>query len=96
MSEFSHTKKVGSSGRFGPRYGRKIRVRVRDVEIKQKKKYKCPVCGFPKLSRVSTSIWLCKKCDAKIAGGAYTPETGAGKVVTKAIRRVIESKSKEI
>ena len=37
MSEFSHTKKVGSSGRFGPRYGRKIRVRVRDVEIKQKK-----------------------------------------------------------
>jgi large subunit ribosomal protein L37Ae len=31
-----------------------------------------------------------------MAGGAYTPETGAGKVVTKAIRRVIESKSREI
>ena len=96
MSEFTHTKKVGSSGRFGSRYGRKIRVRVRDVEIKQKKKYRCPVCGFPKLSRVSTSIWLCKKCNAKIAGGAYTPETGAGKVVTKAIRRVIESRNREI
>lgn len=96
MPEFSHTKKVGSAGRFGSRYGRKIRVRLRDVEIKQKKNYKCPVCGFPKLKRVSTSIWVCKKCNAKIAGGAYTPETGAGKVVTKAIRRVIESKSREI
>ena len=96
MPEFSHTKKIGSAGRFGARYGRKIRVRVRDVEIKQKKAYKCPVCGSPKLKRVSTSIWSWKKCGAKMAGGAYTPETGAGKVVTKAIRRVIESKSREI
>ena len=96
MVEFSHTKKIGSAGRFGARYGRKVRVRVRDVEIKQKKAYKCPVCGFLKLKRISTSIWECKKCGAKMAGGAYTPETGAGKVVAKAIRRVIESKSREI
>jgi len=33
MVEFSHTKKIGSAGRFGSRYGRKIRVRLRDVEI---------------------------------------------------------------
>ncbi|MEO2117710.1 MAG: 50S ribosomal protein L37Ae [Methanocaldococcus sp.] len=89
---FSHTKKVGPTGRFGPRYGLKIRVRVRDVEVKAKKKYKCPVCGFPKLKRVSTSIWVCGKCGAKIAGGAYTPETGAGKAVMKAIRRIVERK----
>ncbi|WP_456472714.1 50S ribosomal protein L37Ae [Methanocaldococcus sp.] len=89
---FSHTKKVGPAGRFGARYGLKIRARVRDVEVKAKKKYKCPVCGFPKLKRVSTSIWLCGKCGAKIAGGAYTPETGAGKAVTKAIRRIVERK----
>ena len=96
MARFSHTKKVGPAGRFGPRYGRKIRVRVRDVEIKQKKSYKCPVCGFQKLRRVGTSIWVCKKCGAKMAGGAYTPETGAGRIVTKAIRRVIEKRSREI
>jgi len=89
---FSHTKKVGPTGRFGPRYGLKIRVRVRDVEVKAKKKYKCPVCGFPKLKRASTSIWVCGKCGAKIAGGAYTPETGAGKAVMKAIRRIVERK----
>ena len=39
MARFSHTKKVGPAGRFGARYGRKIRVRVRDVEIKQKKSW---------------------------------------------------------
>ncbi len=89
---FSHTKKVGPAGRFGPRYGLKIRARVRDVEVKAKKTYKCPVCGFLKLKRVSTSIWVCGKCGAKIAGGAYTPETGAGKAVMKAIRRILDRK----
>ncbi|MBP2172275.1 50S ribosomal protein L37Ae [Methanococcus voltae] len=96
MVEYSHTKKVGSAGRFGPRYGRKLRVRLRNVEMKQKKAYKCPVCGFPKLKRAGTSIWVCSKCNAKLAGGAYTPETGSGKAVTKAIRRVIDSKNKQI
>jgi large subunit ribosomal protein L37Ae len=86
MVEFSHTKKIGSAGRFGARYGRKVRVRVRDVEIKQKKAYKCPVCGFLKLKRISTSIWECKKCGAKMAGEAYTPETSAGSDPSKTLQ----------
>ena len=32
------TKKVGSTGRFGPRYGVSVRRRLGDVEKKQKKK----------------------------------------------------------
>nr|1JJ2_Y Chain Y, RIBOSOMAL PROTEIN L37Ae [Haloarcula marismortui]1K73_1 Chain 1, RIBOSOMAL PROTEIN L37Ae [Haloarcula marismortui]1K8A_1 Chain 1, RIBOSOMAL PROTEIN L37Ae [Haloarcula marismortui]1K9M_1 Chain 1, RIBOSOMAL PROTEIN L37Ae [Haloarcula marismortui]1KC8_1 Chain 1, RIBOSOMAL PROTEIN L37Ae [Haloarcula marismortui]1KD1_1 Chain 1, RIBOSOMAL PROTEIN L37Ae [Haloarcula marismortui]1KQS_Y Chain Y, RIBOSOMAL PROTEIN L37Ae [Haloarcula marismortui]1M1K_1 Chain 1, RIBOSOMAL PROTEIN L37Ae [Haloarcula len=72
------------TGRFGPRYGLKIRVRVADVEIKHKKKHKCPVCGFKKLKRAGTGIWMCGHCGYKIAGGCYQPETVAGKAVMKA------------
>ena len=33
------TKKVGSAGRFQARYGVRVRTRVRDVEIQQKRKH---------------------------------------------------------
>lgn len=69
------TKKVGSSGRFQARYGVRARTRVRDVEIQQKKKYKCPKCGQKSVKRYGTSIWTCKKCGYKFAGGAYIPKT---------------------
>ena len=36
------TKKVGSAGRFGVRYGRKIRQRIIKVEKELKAKHKCP------------------------------------------------------
>ncbi len=39
------TKKVGSAGRFQARYGVRARTRVRDVEIQQRAKHKCPKCG---------------------------------------------------
>ncbi len=46
------TEKVGSSGRFGTRYGVVVRNRV---------------------SRVSSGIWECSKCNVKFAAGAYSP-----------------------
>jgi len=71
----SKTKKVGTTGRFGPRYGRKIKVRLAKIEKEQKQKHQCPVCKKFKLNRIAAGIWECKGCHAKIAGGAYTPKT---------------------
>ncbi len=67
------TKKVGTAGRFGPRYGRTIRQKVTEIEKKQKRKHKCPYCNYFKVKRVSVGIWQCKKCNTKFAGKAYEP-----------------------
>ncbi len=67
------TKKVGSTGRLGPRYGTKIRKLALEVERKLRQVYECPSCGAQRVKRVSTSIWQCRRCGMKFAGGAYSP-----------------------
>ena len=84
------TKKVGPAGRFQSRYGVKTRTRVRNIEIKQKAKHICPSCGAQKVKRVSTSIWQCRKCNTKFAGGAYQPRTEPGQNVEKMLKGEIE------
>jgi len=73
------TKKVGSTGRFGARYGLRVRDRVRKVEVQMKQKHKCPSCNTKAVKRISTGIWSCRKCGYTFAGGAYLPVTEAGK-----------------
>lgn len=68
----SHTKKVGTSGRFGPRYGKKIKQAVADIEKIQRQRHICPKCNMPYVKRVSSGIWACRKCGTKFAGPAYT------------------------
>ena len=80
------TKKVGSAGRFQARYGVKARTRVRDVEIHQKIKHKCPNCSQNTIKRVGTGIWKCKKCGNTYAGGAYVPKTEQGINVEKMLK----------
>jgi len=82
------TKKVGSSGRFIARYGVRARTKIRNVEILQKAKHICPSCGHKKVKRTSTSIWQCKKCGIKFAGGAYLPRTETGQSVEKIVRGI--------
>jgi len=65
--------KVGAAGKYGPRYGMKIRKLTLEIERKLRQKYKCPKCGAERVKRVSTGIWQCKKCGVKFAGGAYSP-----------------------
>ena len=65
------TKKVGSTGRFGSRYGRKIRSKVLEVEKKQRIKQKCPYCLKTSVKRLSKGIWYCNKCHSKFTGRAY-------------------------
>ncbi len=69
-------KKVGSSGRFGPRYGVKVRDNVKELEKRMKEEYECPRCNHERVERESTGIWECKKCGLTFAGGAYTPQLG--------------------
>ena len=58
--------------RFGSRYGKKVRDRLKAVERLAKRKYKCPKCHNIQARRVSTGIFQCKKCSAKFTGKAYT------------------------
>jgi large subunit ribosomal protein L37Ae len=84
----SHTKKVGSSGRFGPRYGGLGRRQVASIEKVQKAAHPCARCGQTSVYREHTGIWACKKCGFQFAGGAYAPQTGAGQGAEKALRAV--------
>ncbi len=63
------TKKMGITGRFGTRYGTKVRHRIQTIEGA---KHSCPDC-FKKLKRKSKGIWVCSKCGLKFAGKAYKP-----------------------
>jgi large subunit ribosomal protein L37Ae len=67
------TEKAGSSGRFGARYGVVVRNRVRDIEKVKISAHECPTCHRNSVSRVSSGIWYCTKCDTKFAAGAYSP-----------------------
>lgn len=76
--------------RFGARYGRKLRKRVKEIEKKMKGKHKCPQCGRKSVKRIDTSIWKCSKCGTTFTGGAYLPETPSGKIVKRTIKRLGE------
>jgi large subunit ribosomal protein L37Ae len=65
--------KIGSAGRFGARYGKKVRKIVAEIEKLQKKRHVCPKCKMPYVKRISTGIYYCKKCKIKFAGKAYYP-----------------------
>ena len=80
------TKKVSSVGRFQARYGVRARSRVRNIESHQRAKHPCPSCGHLKFRRIETSIWQCRKCGAKFAGGAYSFHTEAGQIIERTIR----------
>lgn len=65
-------KKIGSSGKFGSRYGKKVRKLAADIHRAQKQRHICPRCDMPYVSRVAAGIWSCSKCGTKFAGGSWT------------------------
>ncbi len=86
------TKKVKSVGRFGTRYGVRIRRRIREIEARQKVWHECPSCAAPRVKRVSTSVWECRKCGHKFAGGGYMPHTPAYNANERLLRELGEGK----
>ncbi len=83
--KLARTKKVGSTGRFGARYGAKLRRRVLEIEKKRNEPTRCPACATRALKRKAVGLWICKKCDLLFAGGAYVPFTDPGKAAKRAI-----------
>lgn len=90
------TRKVGTTGRWGPRYGTKTKKIIAVIEKEQRKKQICPYCERPKLKRLAAGIWTCKKCGVKFAGGAYFPSTAIGKTVKKQLTNKEVTKIPEI
>ncbi|MGA1793542.1 MAG: 50S ribosomal protein L37Ae [Thermoplasmatota archaeon] len=82
------TKKVKSSGKFGPRYGLSVKKQIRALEINKKSKYVCPKCSKVNVKRVANGIWECRSCAHKFAGGAYTPRTGKFKTLESRLGRI--------
>ena len=66
---------VGTTGRFGSRYGKGVKKKVAEIERIQKQRQLCPECGMKYVKRVSSGIWKCRKCGAKFASSAYVPKS---------------------
>lgn len=64
-----------SSKRFGSRYGSKIRQNVDEAESRD-----------DRYERIAAGIWLDKETGKKFAGGAFKPDTGADKIMEKALK----------
>ncbi|KXB03748.1 hypothetical protein AKJ45_00660 [candidate division MSBL1 archaeon SCGC-AAA261F19] len=84
------SRKVGSAGRFGPRYGERIRKRVKAIEEEEKGNHFCPQCGAKSVHRVSAGVWKCERCEVKFTGGAYTPKGHKIKIPSRESAEEIE------
>ena len=82
--------KLGSTKRYGPRYGQRNKDKVAALEQEHRGKSKCPYCNYVKVKRLSKGIWFCEKCKAKFAGKAYTFATpkSAKEIVTRALEDI--------
>ena len=83
-------KKTRSAGRFGVRYGRKIRQAVADIEERTHAAHTCPKCEQPAVKRTGTGIWTCRKCGYTFTGGTYVPFTSVGISAQRAVKRILE------
>jgi large subunit ribosomal protein L37Ae len=82
------TKKVGSSGRYGTRYGLSVKKQMKVVEANKSSKYTCPRCSKKNVKRVSAGVWECRSCELKFTGGAYQPVTGKFKLIANRLGSV--------
>jgi len=83
----ARTKKVKMAGRYGARYGIRVRKSIVEIETQQRQKYVCKRCGKKAVKRIGTAIWECKSCGYKFAGGAYIPVSPAMKIVEQAVSK---------
>ena len=77
--------KTGSAGRFGARYGRVSRRRVAEIEDDMNNATR----NGNDVKRVGTGVWIDEETGEKFTGGAYRPETPAGRTVRRSIRAAL-------
>jgi large subunit ribosomal protein L37Ae len=65
------TKKVGSTGWMGPRYGIRLRRRVQDIDKVMKADYLCPKCSTLTVRRLGSGLYKCRRCERTFASDAY-------------------------
>ena len=82
------TAKVGITGKYGTRYGQKLRKQVKAKEILQRKKTICPFCGKTSIKRAAVGIWKCRACKRSVAGGAWEFTTTAATTAKTTIHRL--------
>lgn len=87
----NNSRKIGSAGRFGARYGRVARRRVREIEADTNS---ATVDGDD-VTRVGTGVWKNEKTGETFTGGAYRPETPGGKQVRRSIRAALAEADEE-
>jgi large subunit ribosomal protein L37Ae len=68
---YSHTKRIGSLGRYGVKTGKKVREEMKKIEDAARLNT-CPTCT-KKITRKAAGVWECKFCGNKMAGGSYFP-----------------------
>jgi large subunit ribosomal protein L37Ae len=83
-------KKTKSAGRFGVRYGRKIRKAVAAIEERTRAAHTCPSCEQPSVRRIGTGIWQCRKCGYTFTGGTYIPHTAPAISAKRTVSRILE------
>ena len=84
----NRTAKVGITGKYGTRYGQKLRKQVKAIEILQRMKSICPFCGKTSIRREAVGIWKCRACRRSIAGGAFEFITTAATTAKTTINRL--------
>ncbi len=83
-------RKTKSAGRFGVRYGTRIRKAVVAIEERTHAAHNCPKCERGSVKRIGTGIWKCAKCGYTFSGGTYVPQTPLGLASQRALKRAVE------
>ena len=88
MATERRTVTAGITGKYGTRYGQKLRKQVKAFEILQRTRYTCPFCGKAAVRRHSVGIWNCRGCRRSVAGGAWEYSTSASQTAKTTINRL--------
>jgi large subunit ribosomal protein L37Ae len=82
---------VGSAGRFGARYGRVARRRVKEIEAEMRD----ATVDDEDVTRVGTGIWKNEETGEVFTGGTYRPVTPGGRQVRRSIRAALSGEEEE-
>jgi len=69
----------------GVRYGAELRKRAAEITKQKGARYPCPVCGKKSVKRRGNSLWQCRSCGSRFAGGAYTLTTASGNAARRSL-----------